>query len=189
MPDATGGLSDVLRQMADGEPTSDNMPQQSDLAPTEPDNESVDQADDTALAAAMEDEAGDVIGESTASTTPKAAASPTPEPTRTAPQAAPRPAVSRRPAASNTHQLKATAAPVLVTVGILMLIPAVWAVAILLGIPVWHSQRDGAGQMAIAMMVCWPIALALIAGGIWFFIQVTAEKKNAPPKRVARTRR
>jgi len=75
--------------------------------------------------------------------------------------------------------LKATAAPVLMTFGLVMLVPAVWAVLILMGIEAPMHERESVDKMALFMLVCWPIGLALFAGGIFFMVQSMKQKKQA----------
>ena len=79
----------------------------------------------------------------------------------------------RRPARKSG--LKATAVPLLGTVGLLLLIPAVWAVMVLMNA---ESSGDDRG-MAVAMLVAWPIALCLLAAAVVLFIQVAKEQKQA----------
>lgn len=56
--------------------------------------------------------------------------------------------------------------------GMLLLIPAIWAVAVLLGIPVPGAGGEGVGvssnTMAIIMLLCWPVAGCLIWGAVFF---------------------
>lgn len=76
--------------------------------------------------------------------------------------------------------LKATAAPILLTVGILLLGPAIWGVAILGGSKtVMGADREDAPMMAKLMQVCWPIAVVLIVSAIVIFVQVAREAKQA----------
>lgn len=79
---------------------------------------------------------------------------------------------------SKTYDLKATAAPLLATVGVLLLIPGIWSVLLLMGVGVPGSQRQDARPMAAVMLVSWPIALFLIAAAVSFFVQVSREKKQ-----------
>ena len=83
-----------------------------------------------------------------------------------------------RPRSSKANQgLKATAAPLLGTVGVLLLIPGVWAVLTLSGMNVAGSAREDAQAMAWAMLVCWPIAICLLVTAIIFFVQMLRDKK------------
>ena len=54
----------------------------------------------------------------------------------------------------------------------LLLIPALWAVAVLIGLDVPMSGGSSMGVssngMALLMLVCWPIALMLV-GGAYFY--------------------
>lgn len=95
----------------------------------------------------------------------------------TTPAPAPRP-ISRTPFRTkppSSGGLKAVASPVLITVGLLMLIPAVWAVLFLSGSIT--SDKHDARVMAFVMLACWPIAIALIGGGVWFIFQVKKDKE------------
>ena len=83
---------------------------------------------------------------------------------------------------SKTHDLRATAAPLLVTVGVLLLIPAVWAVLLLMGVGVPGAEREDSRPMATVMLLSWPIAICLIATSIVFFLQVMREKKRLAPE-------
>lgn len=98
---------------------------------------------------------------------------------------APRPAASRRmPPKKKAGSLKATAAPILLTVGILLLGPAIWGVAILGGSKtVMGADREDAPMMAKIMQVCWPIAAVLIVSAIVIFVQVAREAKQAKVRR------
>lgn len=122
----------------------------------------------------VEDESGEVMGaaglDAAAAAAAAAAASAYTSPT---PRRAPLRVPPRR---SNNSGIKATAAPVLLTVGILVLIPAVWSVLHLSGIA--RSSKDDADGMAMFMLVCWPIALALIAAGVVFMMQAMRDKKR-----------
>ncbi len=68
--------------------------------------------------------------------------------------------------------LKKASVPILVTVGSLMMVPALWGLAVLMGIEVPRSQQAGAGRMATAMLACWPIALGLYGGAAVFWMQL-----------------
>lgn len=78
--------------------------------------------------------------------------------------------------ANPANSAQAVFAPVLITFGILTLLPAVWAVLILMGVKTWmHDGQDVAG-MAKLMLVCWPVSLGLLAGGVYMVVQVSKEK-------------
>ena len=57
---------------------------------------------------------------------------------------------------------------VLCFIGVLLLIPAAWAVLLLAGAAVWHHERQDAIAMASVMLVCGPIACAMF-GGAWHY--------------------
>lgn len=82
----------------------------------------------------------------------------------------PRTVVPAKPKTS----IKEIAVPLLFTVGVILLIPAVWGTLVLAGSI--ESKREGAKGMAAAMLVCYPVALCLIGGGILFLRQVMKEK-------------
>ena len=79
---------------------------------------------------------------------------------------------------SKTHDLKATAAPLLGTVGVLLLIPAFWALLLLAGVGVPGSAREDSRGMAAVMLTCWPIAICLIITAVIFFKQTIRAKKE-----------
>ncbi len=98
----------------------------------------------------------------------------------------PQPAARRRtPPKRKPAQdgLKAVAVPILATVGLLLLFPAIWATLLLAGVEVWQSEREDARTMAVAMLACYPVALVMFAGSGLFFVQVQNAKKQAPAKR------
>lgn len=75
-------------------------------------------------------------------------------------------------------ELKAIAAPILMTVGVMLLIPAFWAVLVLTGAGVPMSDREDASSMAKVMLLCWPVALALVIPAVFMFVQISADKKR-----------
>jgi len=81
------------------------------------------------------------------------------------------PAATRRPARPAPNRLRAVAIPVLLLVGIALLFPAVWAVMLLAGGEVRNHDRPGAIGMARVMLVCWPIALALLGSAVFYMVQ------------------
>lgn len=84
------------------------------------------------------------------------------------------------------HGLKATMAPVVGTVGVLLLVPAIWAVLVLGGAEVFAAERNDALSMAKAMLVCWPIAICLIAASGVMMYQVVRGRKVQPAQEVRR---
>jgi len=64
----------------------------------------------------------------------------------------------------------------LATIGLLLLIPATWAVLLLVGVDVPRSHRADSRDMAVAMLACWPISLALLASAVLFFSQVRRKR-------------
>src|SRR5687768_959396 len=94
-----------------------------------------------------------------------------------------RPVGYRRPVPQASGDgLKAIAIPILATVGVLLLVPGVWAILLLSGAQVWSSHRSSARPMALAMLVCWPIALALFGAAMMFFKQIQREKARRAAK-------
>ena len=86
-----------------------------------------------------------------------------------------------RGGATQTGGVKAFAAPILMTVGALLLVPAIWSVRYLSGVEgVSHAQREGARPMALLMLICWPMALALMAASVVCFVKVARDKKDSP---------
>lgn len=94
-------------------------------------------------------------------------------------RARPSPSARRASAKKNTNneQFKALSAPVLITVGGLLLVPAIWAVLLLTGQTVWASDRPNAQLMAKVMLVCWLIAIPLMAAGFTFGVQVLLARR------------
>ena len=88
-----------------------------------------------------------------------------------------------KPAAS----MQAVFAPILITFGLLTLAPAIWAVLVLMGYKVPLHDGQGVNNMAKLMLVCWPVSLGLLAGGIVGVVQVT--KQNRKMKEQAEKRR
>jgi|GEM_PF-5645780 len=92
--------------------------------------------------------------------------------------AAPR-RTSVRPKRKKDNSLKATAVPILITVGCLLLVPAIWAVMILGGSETaWGAERENASSMAKIMLVCWPLALILIISALVMIVQMLRDKKR-----------
>ncbi len=85
----------------------------------------------------------------------------------------------RLSAATSGDAMKATMAPILLTVGLIVMIPAVWGTLLLMGVSMPLSERSNANTMATFMLLCWPIAIALIVTAIILFMQVSKAKKKA----------
>ena len=90
----------------------------------------------------------------------------------------PRPVVKRE---DPNQSLKAVAIPLLITIGALLLVPAVWAVLILCGAHVWRWENPNAKAMALVMLMCWPIAGILIAAAVFFYKQIQRQKAAMQP--------
>ena len=175
------GLSDTLRDLAEAGESSNPAPpaREGSKAPqtgvnrAETDAEPDEDGELIAEVEAEDDDDDVVVDERLA-----AAANPTGAP------AVRRPA--RRRQAQNTG-LKEVGAPILITVGLLLCYPGFWALMILSG--TWTSERPSAAGMAKVMLVCWPIAMALIAGGVMFFMQARDEKRRREAEQATRGRR
>ena len=89
------------------------------------------------------------------------------------------PGQRHRPAPAGVgSNLKAVVAPILITVGLLVLAPAVWGLLVLMGVEVFASGRDSANTMAKVMLICWPMGTALIVAGIVCLVQVQKQKSR-----------
>jgi len=93
----------------------------------------------------------------------------------TAPKPRPRPVSAK--AAAPPSSLQSTSIPILMTVGLLLQVPGVWAVMVKMGKEVPGSDRAEAATMANVMLMCMPLGLILISGAVYFFIQVRDEKR------------
>ena len=100
-----------------------------------------------------------------------AAPTPTPGPR------VPRPPGRRRK--KGLQDIKPVAAPILGTVGAMLMVPAIWAVMILQEYEIWASDRSDAVLMAKVMLICWPIALILLASAAVFFWQTLTASRRA----------
>lgn len=83
-----------------------------------------------------------------------------------------------RPPAKPHASLKATAVPLLATVGVLLLWPAMWSLMHLAGHQTEAGSRASADGMAKAMLIAWPIAFMLLGSALFLFIQVQKEKAD-----------
>jgi hypothetical protein len=93
-------------------------------------------------------------------------------------QPAYRPAPRASAGSRRSSDFKAIAAPILMTVGLMLLLPAFWAVLVLTGAGVPMSDRDDASTMAKVMLLCWPLALSLIIPAILIFARLAADRKK-----------
>lgn len=75
---------------------------------------------------------------------------------------------------SSAHaRFRIAALPVLILVGLALGAVGTWGVAVLAGMDVVLSDRPDAERMARAMaLVCFPLALALLAGAGYFIYQI-----------------
>ncbi|MEX0775839.1 MAG: hypothetical protein WD042_09025 [Phycisphaeraceae bacterium] len=180
------GLSDVLRDMAQGAAAREVKPSDEALR-EEPDGgaDVADDADDAGndemIVAEVEDESGELLGQAqepapSRSSRPQRSAAPAY--TRTSIGATPSPSVrtrGRRPT-QDTGGIKAMAVPVVITVGVLLIIPGIWALMALMGIA--STEREGATGMALLMLIAWPISFCLLAAGVVMFMQLQTAKKR-----------
>lgn len=114
---------------------------------------------------------GDVDGESAIEGFEEAAAA-----------AAPRKAPPRK---KKDNSLKATAVPLLGTVGVLLLWPALWGFSHITGIS--RSGKDGANAMAwIMFLLATPTGAILLAAAVWFYMQIKKDKAEEAAKKIAR---
>ena len=94
---------------------------------------------------------------------------------------------TRRPPApkKKSANLKATAIPMLATVGFLLLVlPVRWSFFHLTGISV--SKEAGANTMAWVMfLLATPVSGILIAAAVWMYLQLQREKEEAAAKKAA----
>ena len=107
------------------------------------------------------------------------------------PDPGPRPEGRRAPprTATGHDQIKAVAVVLLLSVAGLLLIPAVWATLLLVGIRVWGSARPDAAKMAMGMLACWPIAVGLVSGAVLFYVQLRRSARSGSIRdRRSRTR-
>lgn len=108
----------------------------------------------------------------------------------TAPAALPTPHRHHHPPAKAAASAQAIFAPVLITFGVITLLPAIWSVLILMGVKTFMHSGKNVDGMAKLMLVCWPVAIGLLAGGIYSVVQVNrenAKKKKQAEEMAART--
>lgn len=167
MSHAPGGLSDALRDLADGVQE----------LPIEQDDHEYHATPEPATKR---------------SSTSSSAASSRRTAQRPATTATRRPANSTRSSGSahaSNMKLKLMAVPALVGVGLLLLLPGIWSILIILDREVIGYNSDGAKTMAYAMLSSWPLALFMFAGAGFFFWQVQRMKKDQANSRSASRRR
>lgn len=81
-----------------------------------------------------------------------------------------------------SQDLKAIVAPILMTVGVMLLVPALWSVLVLMGASVPMSGREDSNSMAKMMLLCWPLAISLIVPAAMIFIQISDAKRREARK-------
>ncbi len=183
------GLSDALRQMADNEPDDQTLDGQGgqaaarpgatrlgasasgDSSPAEPWDD-----DDDLVPAVVEDESGEIVGEvaEPAAMTDAAdfTAPPMPRVQMPGGSSVSRSRIKHKPKGDG---LKAFAVPIVLAVGLMLLAPGIWALLVLTG--AYQSEQEGATQMAMMMLISWPISFCLLAAGAVMFMQIRAGKK------------
>ncbi|MBS3822132.1 MAG: hypothetical protein KGY81_10265, partial [Phycisphaerae bacterium] len=77
----------------------------------------------------------------------------------------------RRPSGSARFGVKAS-----MIIGMLLLVPAIWAVCLFAGVDVPNASAANAERMALLMLFCWPVSLALIGGSVYFNRQLTSQQ-------------
>jgi hypothetical protein len=163
-------LEQALHAMADGEHPTDKPPAEDDAALPEPTAHQQDPAAgpdplDPASTDAAEAEAGEDLDDLPVGQAPYAR--------RRAPMSASAATSRRGPTALARFMTK-----VCMVMGMLLLIPGLWSVAVFLeikGVPLasgsssWASAR----MMAWLMLMCWPLAIVLIVGS-WLYARQIA---------------
>lgn len=81
------------------------------------------------------------------------------------------------PRRKKDNSVKALSIPVLITVGLLLLMPAVWGTLVLAGFEAPRHDDPQAKPMAAFMLVCWPLALSLLITAGVFIRQLSAAKR------------
>ncbi|MFA7236374.1 MAG: hypothetical protein WC058_05880 [Phycisphaeraceae bacterium] len=155
--DAKDPLSDALNALHDTDADAENLLKR-DAALDQHIDSALDGEEDLDLGHFPADDVDGStqdLSELTAFASPDDAGSPRQRP-------APRPKI-RRPT-----QLHHTGVKLCLIIGMLLLIPGLWAVGILLGLNVPMAYRTSARGMAYLMLVCWPVAAALIGGSIHY---------------------
>lgn len=85
---------------------------------------------------------------------------------------------SDRLARSDSDDLRKLGVLLLLGLGALLLIPALWAAGWLVGLQVPGAQRESAGAMAMLMLSAWPIALLLFAAAGLTFRQIRNQHRE-----------
>lgn len=181
----SSGLSDVLHDMAQRDEARPEHARHDDA------NDAFDGGEDDELVAELDEVEHDIAAAPSPADVPMTDAAPrqSPPPRDIAVPASSSQPAPRRPAPRPRRQdsgFKAVATPVMATIGLLLLLPAAWGTLILMGVEVWNSDREGATTMAQAMLICWPLSLAMLALSVLLFLQVRAERNAAPPARPRR---
>ncbi len=113
------------------------------------------------------------------------AAAPAPARTSATPNARPR---KPHKQSQQNAKLKRVGVPLILSLGVVMLLPGCWAIAQLAGFEVFKHDDAKAGQMAYAMLTTFPLSLALIAGAIYIHITARRQPQAQARKRSAARR-
>ncbi|MEX0655403.1 MAG: hypothetical protein WD534_07755 [Phycisphaeraceae bacterium] len=86
----------------------------------------------------------------------------------------------RGPATVHTteHTLRLLAAAVLFLMGFAVAGLASWSTMVLAGFDVWRSDMPGAREVAMMLLVAYPLAMCLLGGGTLVVKQVARDKKR-----------
>ncbi len=165
-----GGLSDVLRDMAEG----NHAKPAPGAGQTTPGRPPTGAAHDDLMPGEIDDESGEVLGVAMLTDQPTAFTAGNRPAARTPSRHVPR--------GGHPDGLKAIMLPVFGTVGLLLLIPGVWALLILGGVealvPEGRAIED-AQQMAYFMLIALPMALILLAAA-GYNAMVILNNRNKP---------
>jgi len=149
---STDSLADALTNMSEGKHKEQSGESQ-DAPPPDVPQGIAPEPDDAAAAPAWDLDADEASATSPSSSRPLASRRPP------------------RPSGVARFGVKAS-----MVIGMLLLIPAIWAVLVLAGVDVLNASAAGADRMALLMLICWPIALALIGGSFHFGKQLARQQ-------------
>lgn len=189
----SSGLSDVLRDMAEGPPPESMeapKPAQSMRSPTRSGSKSSSRAVKPTRSVADEDEV--IVAEVDDVEEPRQAARPRGTPTVPRQRSEPTASAPRRkpaPKPASNHTMKEVGACLFTTLSFLMLLVAGWGTLILLGFEVMRHDQEGARTMALVSQVFYLLALIGLIYSTMLFVQISRDKKaekQAAAKRAAR---